>query len=93
MPRTPKKKDAAMPDFEAQANALRKTPEGKEALLTMAVYFCCLLDAVTSDADTWFNVGLSRATLCPLLTLHEGKVITYAGGRDLDGFLGEFLGL
>jgi len=93
MPRIAKKKDAAMPDFEAQAIELRKTPEGKELLQNMAVYFCCLLDAVTSEADTWFNVGLSRATLCPLLTLHEGKVITYAGGRDLKGFAEEFLSL
>jgi len=90
MPRKTKKSEAAQPDFEKECLALLETKEGARIAMDFLLYFSCLLDSIVEQDNTWLNLGLSKSTYQPLITLHEGKAISYAGGCDLRDFLGQF---
>jgi len=87
MPIRKSKKNASEPDFERAAKELGSTAPGKQVLCDFAIAIAGLLDGVIGDDNTWFNVGCSRSTYQPMVTLHIDRDVEYASGRTLEEFM------
>jgi len=93
MTRERKKRTPSEPTFVRDFKAMVKQPGGQARINAFVELICELLDDATTEGDVWFNVGLNRSRLCPMITLHEGDVVAFAGGATLSEFLSEAEGL
>lgn len=93
MPIKRTKKEAAMPDWESQAKIMAADPKLRAKLVDFAICTAALLDVVIGADNAWYNCGCSKTTFQPLLTLHIGDEVEYAGGRTFEDFIGNIIGL
>lgn len=93
MPVKRTKKEAAMPDWESEAQAMAADPKTRGQLVAFAVATAAILDVVIGADNAWYNCGCSRTTYHPLLTLHIDDEVEYAGGRTFGDFVSNVISL
>jgi len=80
MPREKKSIKGPEPDFEEEFKRIRKQENFLKLTDAFMLWFAQVCDESISEDGVWFNVGRRQDGSAVQLTLHEGRVVSFAAG-------------